>query len=92
MQYVSGAKKEVIRNALVDGETIDAGANKTFYIAPYAKDSVQVNIQDDGGGNKSENFTYDYLVRNRNREITATYNGTSITFSGSNATIVSSYT
>jgi len=87
MQYVSESRG-ASPNALADGETIAAGANKTFYIAPYAKDSVSLTIEDDGAGNKSEDFTYDYLVRNRNREITATYDGTSITFSGSNSAII----
>jgi len=88
LQYVSESKAFLSPNALAEGETISAGANKIFYIAPYAKDSVRLNIQDDGAGNESEDFTYDYLVRNRNREITATYDGTSITFSGSNSAII----
>jgi len=83
MQYVSESRG-ASPNALADGETITAGADKTFHIAPYAKESVRLIIQDDGVGYKSVDFTYDYLVYNRNRTITAVYDGTSITLSGSN--------
>jgi len=87
MQYVSESRG-ASPNALAEGETISAGADKTFYIAPYAKESVHLIIQDDGVGYKSIDFTYDYLVYNRNRTITAVYDGTSITFSGSNVKVV----
>lgn len=85
-QYVSGAKASS-PNALATGETIAAGSNKTFFIAPYATDSIHLNIQDEGVGNASEDFFYDYKVNRRNREITATYDGTTITLSGSNVTL-----
>ena len=82
-QYISGSKA-VNPNALADGETIAAGSNKTFYIAPYAAGSVVLNIQDDGVGNVTRNFTYDYLVDLINKKITAVYDGTNIRLSGSN--------
>jgi len=84
-QFIS-ASKGVNPNALVNGETIADGSSKTFYIAPYAADKVSLRIEDEDGGYTDENFTYDYYVNHRNKEITATYDG-DITMSGSNVAV-----
>lgn len=83
-QYVSGAKM-AYPNALANGETIAAGESKRFYLAPYGDNTVYVAVDDDALGSASVSFTYDYLVDGLNRSITATYSGTEISVSGSNA-------
>lgn len=72
-------------NALANGETIAAGESKRFYLAPYGDNTVYVAVDDDALGSASVSFTYDYLVDGLNRSITATYSGTEISVSGSNA-------
>ncbi len=85
-QYISGSKMSD-PNALAEGETIAAGSKKTFYIAPYTKDSVYLEIDDDALGSANKSFIYDYRVNGINTKIIATYDGTDITLSGSNARI-----
>ncbi len=88
MQYVSGSRASY-PNALSEGETIAAGANMTFYIAPYAKDYISMNMHNDSVDAMTyyKKFTYDYLACQRNKRITAVYDGTSITMSGSNVAV-----
>ncbi len=86
MQYVYGTKGSS-PNALSGGETIAAGSKKTFYIAPYTKDFVYLEIHDDTLGSENKSFIYDYKVNGINTKIIATYDGTDITLSGSNARI-----
>lgn len=73
-------------NALKD-ETIEPGAKKTFYLAPYSLDWVGLFI---GSGEEDGDrifFKYDYLVNKKNEAITATYDGTEIILNGSNFVI-----
>ncbi|WP_320127760.1 hypothetical protein [uncultured Sphaerochaeta sp.] len=84
-QYISGAKIASSNNALDGEETIAAGKSKTFYLAPYSEYRVGLFIRDDASGYDDIEFTYDYAVNGRNEAITASYDGTEITVTGSNA-------
>ncbi len=66
-------------NALTDGEVIAPDANKTFYLAPYNSSVVMLEIE-----GIIANFLFDYKVDGKNQPITAVYDGTTITLSGSN--------
>lgn len=72
-QYVSGAKTSPEPNALGLDETIADGESKTFHLAPYSAHEVtlMINTTDDHSGYC--NFTYTYLVKNKNEKITAIF-------------------
>ena len=88
-QNISKKMINYSENALANGETIAVGSSKTFNIAPY---SSSTNLKISYNANKYVDqylyFTYDYLFEGNNEAITATFNGTGITVSGSNATPV----
>lgn len=84
-QIVSGAKNLAYpENALDVDETIAPGESKTFYLAPYGKNDVYIQIEDESIGEAETRFTYDYLKDGKNETITATFDGTDISLSGSN--------
>ncbi|MGE0075899.1 MAG: hypothetical protein AB7S52_11770 [Sphaerochaetaceae bacterium] len=51
---------------------IPPGAEKSFYLPPYA-DAIRLGIETESGGYGSILFTFDYKVDGRNETITATY-------------------
>ena len=57
---------------------IPPGAEKSFYLPPYA-DAIRLGIDTESGGDGSIRFTYDYKVDGRNETITATYTETLVT-------------
>jgi hypothetical protein len=57
---------------------IPPGAEKSYYLPPYA-DSAYLSINTESGGDGSVTFTYDYKVDGRNETITATYTETLVT-------------
>ena len=77
-EYVQDARGFFV-NALADGEVIENGRRKTFYLAPYNSSTVRLEI-----GFTSVDFLFDYEVGGKNQPITAEYDGTTITLSGSN--------
>ena len=85
-QFVFSPKTSELRNALQE-ETIEPGAKKTFYLAPYSLDWVELIIEDENDNGDYISFKYDYLVKKKNEAITATYDGTEIILSGSNFVI-----
>jgi len=88
-QHISKKTLDSLENALANGEIIAEESSKTFNIAPY---SSSTNLKISNNAQKSIDqhlyFTYDYLLEGNNEAITATFNGTGITVSGSNATPV----
>jgi len=66
-------------NALANGEVIAPDARKTFYLAPYNSSEVMLEIE-----GIIANFLFDYKVDGKNQPITAVFDGTTITLSGSN--------
>ncbi len=79
-EYVQDARDSFF-NALSDGEVIEDGKHRTFYLAPYNSSPVRLEI-----GSTSVYFLFDYQVDGRNKLITAVYDGTTIVLSGSNVT------
>ncbi len=65
-------------------ETIASGESKTFYLAPYGKNQVYMQIEDSSDAGNWEFFTYDYLVEGKNEAIFATFDGTEIRLTESN--------
>ncbi|WP_320127757.1 hypothetical protein [uncultured Sphaerochaeta sp.] len=84
-QYVSEAKGSSW-SALDAGETIPVGGSKTFNLAPYSA-SISLDISDESTGSDSVYFFYDYLINGHNETITASYSGSGISVSGSNARV-----
>lgn len=84
IQIISGAKS-LPPNALAEGETIGVGERKTFYLAPYSKGMVNTIIATDNSYSHCD-FTYKYLVNNKNEAVRATFNADgTITLDGSEA-------
>ena len=77
-EFVQDARDFLV-NALDDGEVIAPNARKTFYLAPYNSSVVMLEIE-----GTSAYFLFDYKVDGKNQPITAEYDGTTITLSGSN--------
>ena len=72
-------------NSLPTDTEIAPGASFTFYLAPYSStstpgESVSLTVQ-----GVSISFRYDYQVNGKNEKIVATFDGTSITVTGSGA-------
>jgi len=80
-EFVQDARISSI-NALAVGEVIAPNARKTFYLAPYNGYVVMLEIE-----GVNSNFLFDYLVDGKNEPITAEYDGTIVTLSGSNVTL-----
>ena len=91
-QYVSGSRTGAPPNALAVEETIAVGESKTFYLAPYAADWIDLTIK-----NEDLNFNldsielkYEYLIDGSNEPITATFTTqderSTITLTGSGVT------
>jgi hypothetical protein len=74
-------------NALVDGETIAAGGEKSFYLAPYTE-YTRLEILNTNSGDDVIEFTFTYKKGAENEKIRAVFDGTDITVSGSNASIL----
>ena len=77
----------VVPNILDDGETIAVGAEKSFYLAPYA-DSVQLTVSNTNSEDDVITFEFNYIKGFWNQKIKAVFDGTDITVSGSGAAIV----
>jgi hypothetical protein len=85
-QYV-GAKSMLFENILAEGETIEPGESKSFYIAP-ATTSYGTTVQIEFGDSPTYedfSFTYDYEVNGKNEAVTLTFDGTDFSVSGSGA-------
>ena len=76
-------------NLLKSGETIAAGQSREFLIAPSSKSSpgttLSVLYSSSPVVKASKSFTYDYKVDGENEDVTASFNGSAIAVSGSNA-------
>jgi hypothetical protein len=88
-QYITQATKMAAPNGLLDGATIPAGGRETFYLAPYASTESSyaytwLYVQDSSSNTDSAYFTFDPSVY---EDITATFDGSSITLSGSDVTV-----
>ena len=81
-EYVVQDARDLFVNALAVGEVIAPNARKTFYLAPYNFYVVMLEIE-----GASAYFLFDYEVDGKNQPITAEYDGTTITMSGSNVTL-----
>ncbi|WP_320127759.1 hypothetical protein [uncultured Sphaerochaeta sp.] len=86
VQSLSESKDSEYENVLADGNILEIGESKTFYLAPYASMVYLYFGEKDSVDNCEILFSYDYHVDGKNEAITATYNGNeSITLSGSNS-------
>jgi len=79
-EFVQGAR-DFFMNALAEGEVIEPGKHKTFYLAPYVGGFVSLDL-----GYESVEFLFDYEVDGKNQSITAVFDGIGVTLSGSNVT------
>ena len=73
-------------NALVDGETIAVGEEKSFYLAPYTEET-KLGIPKTNDDQFSITFVFTYKKGAENEKIRAVFDGTDITVSGSNASV-----
>jgi hypothetical protein len=90
-QYITQATKSVGANALLDGATIPVGGRETFYLAPYASTEssptyTSLYVEDSALNYDTERFTFDPSMYD---DIIATYDGTSLTLSGSGVYVYS---
>jgi hypothetical protein len=86
-QYVTGERTLQVYNALGSGEVIAPGAEKTFYIAPYsfsetgiANGWCNLDINLGVSGSIFAAFTFN---PDSDEAITATYDGSTVSLSGS---------
>ena len=82
-----GAKGFAGINALVDGETIAVGDEKSFYLAPYTE-STELIIRNTNSDSDTIGFVFEYKQGAENEKIQAVFDGTDITVSGSDASIL----